>query len=323
MNVTGENWLPKTQGLRFSLGEFCLYQWQFPALVLDLHYSEIPKRFETQLPIDHLTSSTEALFVPSCASIAEYPTISFDKTFIRYIPERYEHYGIEYNGTFEDYLAGLRSKARHELLRKLKKFDSHFKTKKTFREFRLPEEVNDFYSFALVVSKKTYQHRLLHAGLPEDDDHKRESIKLAGLDQFRGYLLLDETQPIAYGYCRAQASSLLYLHTGYDPQYRQWSPGMVLLYHIVDMFYSEGKYRVLDFGSGNASWKKDYSTTSAICARAYYFRKTNHNAALLVAHRITTALSDLVVKVIDAIGLKQKLKRYFRSSFGMSQTPDN
>jgi hypothetical protein len=313
VNAIGEHWLAKTQGLRFSLGEFCYYQWRFPALVLDLHHSEIPEGFEAQLPVDRLTSFTEALVIPSCASIVECPTISFKTKFIRYVPEKYEHHGIEIKGTFEQYLAALSKKAKHELLRKLKKFDSHFKTNNKFREFRLPEEVNEYYSLALEVSKKTYQHRLLHAGLPEEDNHKRDSIELAKLDQFRGYLLFDGARPIAYGYCLAQGSSLFYIHTGYDPQYDRWSPGAVLLYHIIEMFYAESRYRVLDFGSGNAAWKKDYGNFSVRCARAYYFRKTLRNASLLIAQRLTIAFSDLIVKVIDAVGLKKRLKRFFRS----------
>ena len=249
--------------------------------------------------------------------------MSFEKTFIRYIPEKYEHYGIVVDGTFEQYIAGLHPKARHELLRKFKKFNSNFKTAKMFREFRLPEEVNEYYTLALEVSQKTYQHRLLHAGLPEEDSHKRESIELAKHDQFRGSMLSDGTRPIAYGYCLAQGSSLFYVHTGYDPQYRQWSPGAVLLYHIIEMFFAEGRYGVLDFGSGDASWKKDYSTSSVRCARAYYFRKTPHNASFLIAHKTTTTFSDFAVKVIDSIGLKQKLKRFFRSSYGIFTTSKN
>ena len=319
----GPEWIARTEKLRFAFGEFTYHHSRFPALTLDLHNSEIPADFEAGLPLHQLSRLREALYLPSVPAAVDFPRLSFIRNCIRYVPEQFHHHGIELTGTFEKYLKDLRSKARHELLRKMRRFGQRFGEQQSFREFQRPEEMKAYHALALEVSRKTYQDRLLQAGLPDDESFFGILHEYASAGKMRGYLLLDGESPIAYSYCRAQGRSLFYVHTGYDPGYREWSPGLVMLYHIVERFFAEGQYRVLDFGSGESQWKEYYSNTTARCARVYYFRKTPRNLMRLLAHRAAIASSDRIVRMIDALGLKQKVKRFFRSAGKPAAAPND
>ncbi len=319
----GREWIARSAELRFAFGEFTYHHSRFPALTLDLHNSEITADFEAGLPTRHLSRGTEALYLPSAPAAADFPKISLTRDYIRYVPEQFNHHWIEYSGTFEKYLKDLRSKARHEILRKMRRFKQRFGEQQSFQEFRHPEEMQTYHSLALEVSRKTYQDRILQVGMPDDAGFADTLTDYASTDRIRGYLLLDGEHPIAYAYCCAREPILFYVHTGYDPRYREWSPGLVMLYHILERFFSEGRFRVLDFGSGESQWKEYYSNTTARCARVYYFRKTLRNLSIVLAHRMATAASDSVVGMIDAIGLKQKVKRFFRSTRKPAATPND
>ncbi len=308
-----EVWVEKTQSLRFVLGEFCILDWSFPALVPTFHHTELPGDVDAlRLPLDKLPSMVKAVDIPSFPSEEKLSKISFSKNSIRYVPQHFNHYRIEMQGTFDQYLKQLRPKPRHELFRKVHKFAEHYADREAFREFQRQEEMPMFQHLALQVSRKTYQEKLLHVGLPSSEEFLREIEMLADKDLIRGYLLFDGNNPIAYGYCQAQGSILVYIHTGYDPQYREWSPGIVLLYHMLKSAFAEGRFRLLDFGSGESQWKSCYGNKCTRNARILFFRPTFGNLLLVTGHSMTISISDLAVRVIAYLGLKERLKRFFR-----------
>jgi hypothetical protein len=307
-------WNSATQRLRFTFGEFRLFSWKFPALVCAEHFTTLAADpAGILLPFDRLGAGLDAIVIPSCPLASELPAVTRDTRAMRYVPWQFEHYCIELRAaSLNDYLAGLNGKTRHEHLRKLRRFQQLSGTT-VCREYRTPAEMEEYLRVAGELARKTYQSRLLGAGLPDTAEFRRATLYDAGRGLVRGYLLFHEQKPIAYGHCCGDGDVLYYEHTGYDAEYANSAPGVALLHHILERAFEERRFRLLDFGHGNAQWKRSYATASAHCASVYYFRPTIGNAIRIAAHRHATAFSDSTVNLLERLGLKARLKRLFRS----------
>ncbi|HKX27552.1 MAG TPA: GNAT family N-acetyltransferase [Blastocatellia bacterium] len=309
-----EPWVNKSIQLKFLMGEVFLFTVKLPALVFNAHFSNLTSDLnEPRLPVERFSSKMEAIMIRSHPVDQELPRLNrLDRT-IRYVPAHYQHYYIDLQCTFSEYLAKFSSKSRSTLQKKVRKFAEFSGGEVCWREYRYPEDAETYYRLAREVSQKTYQERLLKVGLPDDDEFLREIKDLASRDQFRGYLLFHQEKPIAYLYCPIQDNILLYRNLGYDPEFRQWSPGTVLQYVVLERLFSEGKYRMFDFTEGEGQHKEFFSTGSIQCADIYYLRPTLRNLLLLRVHSGLKTFSSSTVKFLDRFGLKAKIKKLIRS----------
>lgn len=312
---TPESWVPGRLPLRYVVGGVCVFAKKFPSLVLDKHHTELlASSAGLSLPVGWFSSGVQVLVVQSHPVQPGMPRLRRLEDRLTYIPESFVHHVTELEPSFPAYLAKLSAKARHEMLRKVRKFSSANEGAIQCREFRLGSEMAEFQQLALEVSKKTYQEQLLDAGLPDTLEHQQEIERLAEEDMVRGYVLFFGEQPIAYGYCSAQRNVLLYHHTGYDPAYREWSPGIVLLHEMFARLHAEGRFKMLDFGSGNAQWKEWYGTRHTHCAAIYTFRPTWRNQVFVVLHLGLNSWSERAGKWFEKLGIKQRIKRFLRAS---------
>jgi CelD/BcsL family acetyltransferase involved in cellulose biosynthesis len=182
-----------------------------------------------------------------------------------------------------------------------------------WREFRYREEMDEFYRLAREVSEKTYQERLLNVGLPDGDEFRQELYDFSARDVMRGYLLFHDKKPIAYLYCPVQENIMLYRHLGYDPEFKQWSPGTVLQHVVLEKLFAEGKFQMFDFTEGQGPHKEFFSTGSIRCADIYYLRPTIRNLLLLRLHSGLSTLTATTVKLLDQLGVKSRIKKLIRS----------
>jgi CelD/BcsL family acetyltransferase involved in cellulose biosynthesis len=91
-------------------------------------------------------------------------------------------------------------------------------------------------------------------------------------------------KPISYGMCRTETDIITYLIIGYDPEYRQFSPGTILLLRIVEALFAEHRFRVFDLGGHAADYKAFHATGSIDYLRVIWMPITSKNLALVGAH---------------------------------------
>jgi len=318
-------WVEGRHGLEFPSGYVHLPTLRFPALSLDLHPSRLPDCPEDlDLPLHRFNTGIDALVIYAQPTPEDLPRVTFRKQFIRYVPGHFDHHALDLSGSFEEYAKGLSSKDRHELFRKTRKFMAYGEGTVHCRQYVRPEEMQEFHDLAVSVACLTYQAKWLEAAIPEGPDYRRELEEAAAKGRVRGFILFHGDRAVAYGNCRARGEVLDYLQTGYDPEYRQWSPGMVLLHEMLEQLFAEGAFGLLDLGSGAARWKRSYSTRNTRCANVYYFRWSGRNLFRVGLHCGTDLLEMAFVGFLDRLGLKRRLKRllHFRLRIpGRSQEP--
>jgi CelD/BcsL family acetyltransferase involved in cellulose biosynthesis len=184
-------------------------------------------------------------------------------------------------GSYEGYLSRFSGKTRSTLRRKQRKFAAENGGELDVRAYRSSDELSAFLDLALPLSHRTYQARLLDAGLPGDERAKAEMETLAAQDRVRAFLLFLKGEPVAYLYLPVVGDTLVYAYLGYDAAHAQLSPGTVLQMAALESLFAEERFRYFDFTEGDGAHKALFGTDSVDCASFLMLRPSLSNRALL------------------------------------------
>lgn len=195
----------------------------------------------------------------------------------------YRRHYIAMDGSFDAYMAQFSGKTRSTLRRKARKLADEAQGGYTVSEHRTPAEIEAFLAAALPLSARTYQARLLDAGLPDAPAARRAMLEAAEADAMRAFLLHAEGQPIAYLALPVVGQTLVYAHLGYDPGWARLSPGTVLQMDALERLFAEGRYRWFDFTEGDGAHKEMFGTGFAACSSLVLLEPTLANRSLLGA----------------------------------------
>ncbi len=218
-----------------------------------------------------------------------------------FVRHRYPRHYASLRGGFDAYLAGFSGKTRSTLKRKTRKLADRSGGTLDFRSYSRPEQVEEFYRHARAVSARTYQERLLDAGLPEGEGALAEMRDLAARGEMRAWLLFLDGRPISYLYAPADGDTLIYAYLGYDPDHAGLSPGTVLQLEAMRELMTEGRFRIFDFTEGEGQHKRQFATGSVDCVDLLLLRPgpgniavgltlTGFDAAVAGAKRVLAAL---------------------------------
>ncbi len=200
-----------------------------------------------------------------------------------HVRQRYMRYFADFSAGFDAYMSHFSSKSRATLKRKLKRYADLSGGALDVRSYRTADEMPGFVDAASLVSRKSYQHRLLDAGLPDDDAARADMAKLAEADQVRAFLLFRDGRATAYLYMPVTEDTLIYAYLGYDPEEAELSPGTVLQVEAIRILAEEGRYGRLDFTEGEGQHKRLFSTGGIACADVLLLRPTMGNRLLIGA----------------------------------------
>ena len=306
-------WSKSAHRLKFIFGEYCLFSISFRAVELATPVTRLgdclDRSAAAALPF---LGRYGAVAIPSHPISAAPGRLKMSRGLLRYVSEITVHYFVEPGGSFDEYFSQRPRRYRHELLRKLRRFADAAEI--DLRVYRSPDESKAFYPIALAISGKTYQRRLLDVGLPEAAGFKAELSARAGCGASRGYLLFHRETAIAYAYATVAGDHLRFRWIGYDPAYGALSPGTILICEALRSAIGECRFSLIDFGAGEAQYKRVFATASLRSATVFLFRPTVRNFLIVAAHRCCVAASDGCVFVLTRLGIKERVKRRLRIS---------
>ena len=194
----------------------------------------------------------------------------------------YRRHYIDMSGSFADYLARFSGKTRSTLRRKARKL-ADAAGGYTVSDHRTPAEIEAFLAAALPLSARTYQARLLDAGLPDSAEARRAMLQAAEADRMRAFLLHAGGQPVAYLSLPVEGRTLVYAHLGYDPDFARLSPGTVLQIEALERLFAEERFAWFDFTEGDGAHKALFGTHHIACSSLMLLQSTLANRALLGA----------------------------------------
>ena len=254
---------------------------------------EVPRRLQTvALRLEELIAGTVPDFGPADPESDGYRVLSAPEAALAAILARYprhvmggcqtyrRHY-IDMASSYADYLGRFSGKTRSSLNRKRRKLAEQAGGTPDIEEFRAPEEVARFLAEAIPLSRRTYQARLLDAGLPEGEAAREETLALAAANRLRAYLLRLGGRAISYLFLPIQGETVCYAYLGYDPEFAQLSPGTVLQLEALERLFEERRYRYFDFTEGEGAHKAMFGT-DAVSACSFFLLKPRAANRLLL-----------------------------------------
>jgi CelD/BcsL family acetyltransferase involved in cellulose biosynthesis len=225
------------------------------------------------------------------------PTLQKLNGLIRYVSFRETRFLVSLHGSLSTYLAKFSAKQRHNLLRRVKKFPESSDGKLDCREFRSGKEMLDFQRIAVAISEKTYKKEIGWV-FQSSEQFGQELVAAAAVGAVRGYVLYCNGVPAAYAFCRIQNSIVYYTHIGYEPQFANYSPGMVLFYLLIERLFAEARFTYLDFLGGSYwQYKQVLSTVQLPSVTLLYFLPTLSNIALVWSHLTVRGIESWAVRV--------------------------
>jgi CelD/BcsL family acetyltransferase involved in cellulose biosynthesis len=231
------------------------------------------------------------------------------KAFVR------QHYRRSYarlDLEFDAYLAGFSAKGRSTLKRKARKLAERSGGALDVRCYSDEAEIIEFHRTARALSARTYQERLLDAGLPDGHEALAEMRSLARRGRARGWLLFLDERAIAYLYAPGEGATLIYAHLGYDPDFASLSPGTVLQLEAMRQLMKEKTFRLFDFTEGEGQHKRQFATGGIDCVDLLLVRPTPGN---LIAGYALNAFDRGVAfakAAVSALGLARAARRLRR-----------
>ncbi len=203
---------------------------------------------------------------------------------------------------------------REGIRRGIRKFLARADGKARIQCYRYESELDLLFSDAEEIAKKTYQ-RGLGAGFTPTPD-VRERLGLAARKGWlRAYLLYVEDHPVAFWIGMVYNESFASEYLGYDPKFRQFSPGMFLIMRVIEGFCSRmgnDVVKELDFGLGDAEYKAALCSKKWLEAKVYIFSSTTKGLALKSMRATTAAVDKLARKLLVSTNLFPRLKRVWR-----------
>jgi CelD/BcsL family acetyltransferase involved in cellulose biosynthesis len=301
--------------LRFQVSDKTLWTRTLPLMTRVAGLGE-PAVTDPQPPADAPPEGCRGWLLRSQPLNDELPVLTRVGGCLRYVPAQFQRYYIDLTMGFEAYKAKFSSKTRSTLQRKLRKWAEHCGGSTDWRSYRGAEGLREFHALARRVSQRTYQERLLDAGLPTDAEFLAELAERGARDAARGWLLFRGGEPVAYLYCPIDDGVLLYAYLGYDPTEAEWSPGTVLQWLALEALFAEGTHRIFDFTEGQSDHKRLFATGSQLCGNVWFLRRGLMTPALVNAHRCLSSLSLTVGGWLDAFGMRGRVRRFLRAFGG-------
>lgn len=307
------HWRRALVPMRFQLSDWTLFSTSFSLEMCSFGLGESIEAEWTEAPPSCWPYSDGDGYMLRAVEIPEaMPQLSKVADFIRFVPLQYSHCYIDLAIGIEQYRSKFSSKTRSTIQRKVRKFKEHSGGDVLWRRYSAPDEMKEFHRLARQVSVKTYQERLLDAGIPGGSEFLAQMEEQAAGEGVRGYLLFDGEKPVSYLYCPVQRNSLIYAYLGYDPDYIKLSVGTVLQWLAVEDMFSEGRFQYFDFTEGESEHKRLFATHEQRRANVMFVRDT-FRARLVV--RSFVFWNDVVERlggVAARYGVKAKLRRWMR-----------
>lgn len=310
------NWHRREVALKFGVGD-----WTFLSVCLPMHVRAVglaetlPPEAAPAAPQQPALDDAAGYMVRSLPVLGMLPVLSQDRSFIRYVTLQYAHCYIDLRIGLEAYRAKFSAKTRSTLTRKLRKFQEHCGGSLKWKTYASADVVDEFHRLAREVSAKTYQERLLDAGIPGDPAFVERMRLLAAEDKLRAYVLFHDERPVSYLYCPVEDRQVIYAYLGYDPEYMKHSVGTVLQWLALEQLFEERKFDIFDFTEGQSEHKRLFATHEVPRANVMFVRRSLRHVLIVRAHWAMQKLSAAAGELAQRWGVKASLRRLLRFGY--------
>ncbi|MEO6923676.1 MAG: GNAT family N-acetyltransferase, partial [Bryocella sp.] len=214
------------------------------------------------------------------------------------------HLFHSFKESYESFFNEKSSKYKNQLRKKEKIFRERFGSAFSMREYRRPEDVMEFLRAAELINKKTYQYKLFGETIDCGVESQKIYTALAHDGIFRSFVLWHEQIPLCF-ILGSQSRDGTFLHqkTGFDPEWRESAPGFNCNIQMLRRLYESDPPKLLDFGSGDADYKRLFATVSKLSASPVLIPRVPRYFMPFMLYAVSAQINEAATVVLDKFGL--------------------
>jgi CelD/BcsL family acetyltransferase involved in cellulose biosynthesis len=180
------------------------------------------------------------------------------------------------------------------------------------RVFRSPADLDELIRDSARTHRTTYQSAL---GVGLSTDEPQHSLAELALERgwFRGYVLYLRGEPVAFWHGNAYRGVFGLGPTGFDPAYSSDRPGGFLLMRLIEDLCADASVHTLDFGFGDAIYKRQLGDTERLEEDVAAFAPTAKAVSLNLVRTALHGMTGAAKAALARSGGLRSLKRTWRS----------
>jgi len=224
---------------------------------------------------------------------------------------------VRITGSFDDFFAREFSQhRRHELRREARRLESACEQGLEFSVFSSPDDVVNYFDIVNKIIVTSWQGQRLGHQI-DQDKLIRSSQWLAENSSFRGYLLSNGDEPLAFVYGRLADGVFFPEKSGYVSSWAKFSPGKHIWYRLIEDLYSIGSVRWMDFGMYDLWYKEFWSNDSYREDGIFLLRPSTKTLFALGPSIVMRAPLRVIGNFLNRFGMQAKYRRFlYRLSRG-------
>jgi len=228
-----------------------------------------------------------------------------------YFPGRIQRWKLQLPGTYDELHRKLSSNTKHNLKRYSKRLREAFGDQLVIKSFSDISDLDWVLTDSEVVAGKSY-HRGLGVGFIDNEETRRTLTLAAKGGWLRAYVLYGGGKPCAFWNGFLYGRTFFTVTTAYDPDIRDYRPGTFLLQRMLQDLCVEKSADEVDFGFGDAQYKRDWCEREEVQASFFLFAPTLKAVFLNCIRTPIMGMTATVRQLLSKTGILQTLKRAWR-----------
>jgi Acetyltransferase (GNAT) domain len=237
------------------------------------------------------------------------------------LPSLQEHHLMLVPESIEEVYRQMSGSRRKHIRSSIRKLEVHPAGQLKIVCYRDVSELDRLFQDAEEIAKKTYQ-RGLGAGFADTSDVRTRLGLAAKKGWLRANLLYLGDRPVTFWIGMTYGQTFVSEYMGYDPEFRQAAPGMVLIMRVIEGLCNHehgDNIKELDFGLGHAEYKAILCSKSWSEGAIFIFSPTI-KGLLLKSMRATTRFVDGAArKALSSTKVFPRLKRLWRDQLAKGE----
>jgi len=226
------------------------------------------------------------------------------------------HYRIRLPATMPEYLSKFSSESRKKLRKAARRLEEACGGRLEVRRIRSEEQLPEFMAQVERVSARSWKGTRLQRVLRATPARLEGWREYARRSWLRSYVLIGAGQPIAFRTAYQFGGVLSLDETAYDPEWREYQPGNVLLLGMLEDLFQVDKPDIIDFGYGENDNKRFFSNDCEHDANFFLVRKEAYGALALSTYAGCIAAGATMRRILDGAGLRSRIRGWLRGSAG-------
>ena len=227
--------------------------------------------------------------------------------------ERVPHRSLKLPKTFEEFYTSRGKNTKSNIRQYRNRLEKKFEGVIDFATYENEKKLDFAMQVVQRLQRKSWQYKNMGQRIftPETTAAWRASAQNRNLII---HVLYIKDQPVSFFIGYIYNKRYVFEHTGYDPEFKYFHPGMYLLMKIIEQMCAGNKVDIFDFGFSDEQYKRQFSDSSWEESSIALFSSRLGGLKLLAWRFFLTGGTAAAKSALSYLGLLQKIKMLWRHS---------